>query len=107
MGGLGKFFVGCLMAGAFAASLLFAAYFFEPAPCSSPVAYRIGAIDPRFGVSADKFRKDIAAANRIWSARVGHDLFRYSDDAPLAINLVYDWRQDATQSEGVAAHKVD
>ncbi len=71
----------------------------HPQPCGVALEYRIGAIDPRFGVSDAEYRADVKAAAAVWSKAVGHDLFRYNPDATLTVNLVYDWRQAATQSE--------
>jgi hypothetical protein len=71
-------------------------------PCDAPIGYRVGTIDSRFGLSQATLRTEISKANALWSRGIGHDLFQYDPDANLVINLVYDWRQDKTQSEHLA-----
>ncbi|MEO8065292.1 MAG: matrixin family metalloprotease [Candidatus Doudnabacteria bacterium] len=65
-------------------------------PCLSPITYSIGSIDPKFGVTEEKFLADINQAAGIWDAAVDKDLFRYSPNGRLKINLIYDYRQEAT-----------
>src|SRR5581483_11943937 len=70
----------------------------EPAPaCQAPIKYRIGAIDPRFGISREDFRRDVEEAGKLWAGAAGRTLFSYDEKGPLEINLVYDSRQEATQ----------
>ncbi len=66
-------------------------------PCSVPLEYRVGTLDPRFGVTQDAFLKDIAQAGDIWSNAIGKKLFEYNPNGSLVINLIYDNRQQATQ----------
>jgi predicted Zn-dependent protease len=68
-------------------------------PCAKPVAYAIGTVDPRFGVSSAQFKDDINQAAQIWSDEMGKQLFVYDQNAPLIINLVYDSRQRLTSQE--------
>lgn len=67
------------------------------APCSKPIAYSIGTLDPRFGVTREQFLNDIAQAAAIWDAPLNKKLFAYSADGALKINLIYDYRQQTTQ----------
>jgi hypothetical protein len=70
----------------------------ETAPaCQAPIKYRIGAIDPRFGISREDFRRDVEDAGRLWEGAARRTLFSYDAKGPLEINLVYDSRQEATQ----------
>jgi hypothetical protein len=70
----------------------------EPAPaCQAAIKYRIGAIDPRFGISREDFRRDVEEAGKLWAGAAGRTLFSYDEKGPLEINLVYDSRQEATQ----------
>lgn len=72
----------------------------EPAPaCQAPIQFRIGAIDPRFGISREDFRRDVEEAGRLWEGAAGRKLFGYDEKGPLEINLVYDSRQEATQKQ--------
>ena len=68
-------------------------------PCRSPITYRFGSVDPRFGVSADEFTSDIEKAVAIWEQPTGTDLFVYDPAGTLPISLVYDRRQALTQQE--------
>ncbi len=69
-------------------------------PCSLPIAYSVGTIDPRFGVSHAQFVGAIQKAIAIWEIPMGRQLFQLSASDPkysdLTINLVYDARQQTT-----------
>jgi hypothetical protein len=70
----------------------------EPAPaCQAPVKFRIGHIDPRFGIGREDFRRDVEEAGKLWEGAANRKLFSYDERGPLEINLVYDSRQEATQ----------
>jgi hypothetical protein len=70
----------------------------EAAPaCQAPIKFRIGAIDPRFGIGREDFRRDVEEAGKLWEGAAGRKLFSYDEKGPLEINLVYDSRQEATQ----------
>jgi len=65
-------------------------------PCTSPVTYSIGSIDPRFNLSRDSFADDIAQAGIIWEVPEKKTLFQYLPaGGDVTINLVYDDRQAA------------
>ncbi len=66
------------------------------APCSSPIFYRIDAMDARFGISQDTFKQAIADAAEIWDKQAGQQLFKYDPNGTMPIRLVYDSRQEAT-----------
>lgn len=66
-------------------------------PTDTKVRYRIGAIDPRFGLSDDELAVAIDQAAQVWQDGVGRPLFVYDDNARLTINLIYDERQRKTQ----------
>ena len=66
-------------------------------PCAKPIEYRIGTIDPRFGLSEEDVLKDIAKASELWSDAAGTPLFAYDPKGPVTINLIYDTRQQATE----------
>ena len=65
--------------------------------CQAPIKYRIGAIDPRFGITRESFQRDLEEAGRLWEGAAGRKLFSYDERGPLLINLVYDSRQEMTQ----------
>ena len=66
------------------------------APCEQSIMYTIGTFDGRFGLSRQTFLSVIKEAETIWEKPVGKDLFAYADDGSLKINLIYDYRQQAT-----------
>lgn len=66
-------------------------------PCLKPVRYRIGTLDPRFGISRAEFEQAVAEAQAVWNRASGRELFNPGVKAPLQINLVYDSRQELTQ----------
>jgi hypothetical protein len=80
--------------------LLGGAYFaytqYFPTPCTTPIRYSLGQIDPGFNLSSVDFLADIKTASSIWDGALGKQLFQYDPAGPLKINLVYDYRQQAT-----------
>lgn len=70
----------------------------KSAPCSEPIKYSVGMVDPRFGLSHSDLLKAIEEAARIWaSALGGKSLFAYAPNGPLVINLIYDdYRQQTS-----------
>jgi hypothetical protein len=73
---------------------------FAKAPCSEPIPYTLGTFDPQFNISKDYFLSALTEAEAIWEKPLGKQLFTYApaDSAAdvLKINLVYDYRQQAT-----------
>lgn len=67
--------------------------------CKTPVYYRIGNVDDRFGTSKEELKRIVKEAELIWEDRVGKDLFIYADDGRLPINLVFDERQETANFE--------
>ena len=65
-------------------------------PCKQPVTYSINNFDTRFGISKEKFLEAIVLAEEIWEKPIDKNLFEYSQDGNLKINLVYDIRQEVT-----------
>jgi Matrixin len=67
-------------------------------PCGAPILYRLGPIDPRFGLSDSEVRAALAEAEGLWERAVGRDLLAQGAAAALTVNLVYDERQQTTQA---------
>lgn len=67
-------------------------------PCSLPISYRIGSIDPRFGISTSTLEKDLTLASKLWNTATGKNLI-YEDksNGMITVNLAYDSRQEMTQ----------
>ena len=73
---------------------------FPQAPCSEPIPYTLDTFDTQFGISKDYFLSALLDAEAIWEKPFGKQFFNYApmDSAPnvLKINLIYDYRQQAT-----------
>jgi hypothetical protein len=64
-------------------------------PCPAAIKYRIGTLDPRFGISGEEFRRFIEQAGNVWED--DRKFFQYDPKGKLRISLVYDTRQEFTQ----------
>lgn len=108
-GGWSLFFFFLLLAGGIAGAAYFGAPQIGPLkdayayvqsllfPCSVPETYSLGAFDPRFGLSKAKFLAAVGEAESTWEKAAGRQLFEKKDaGGALTINLVYDYRQEAT-----------
>ncbi|MDP2630319.1 MAG: matrixin family metalloprotease [Candidatus Uhrbacteria bacterium] len=67
-------------------------------PCQRPILYSIENIDPRFGLTKAELLASIKKAEKVWGAPIGKQLFEYSPDGDLKINVIYDYRQKATDA---------
>ena len=69
-------------------------------PCENPIPYTLGTFDTKFNISKTYFLSALVDAENIWEKSLGKDFFTYvSTDSSLGvlkINLVYDYRQQAT-----------
>lgn len=65
-------------------------------PCQKPITYQIGEFDKRFGVKQKDFLAAMSVAEKIWEEPSGLNLFEYAPSGTLKINLIYDYRQEAT-----------
>jgi len=66
--------------------------------CDTPLPYKIGFIDTRFGLSQNTVFSDINQAVLIWDNAENKSLFTYSPKALLTVNFVFDQRQALTNS---------
>lgn len=67
-------------------------------PCSRPLEYSIGSVDPKFGVTSQQLRQLAAEAAGTWNKASERQLFQYNPSSDFKINLVYDQRQEKTQA---------
>jgi hypothetical protein len=65
-------------------------------PCFTPLSYSIGAFDKKFGITENEFLADIRAGEEVWEKAYGKELFVYDPEGELKVNLIYDYRQQAT-----------
>lgn len=78
--------------------------FFKPIPCAEPIPYTLGTFDTKFNISKSYFLNALLEAEMIWEKPLGKELFTYKEvgdkddksDDVLKINLIYDYRQQAT-----------
>jgi ArsR family metal-binding transcriptional regulator len=80
---------------------------FPTPPCTKPIQYSLGSFDEQFDITREQFLGSIDRATDAWGLVLDRDLFEYSgidDDASsrtrnkvLQINLIYDYRQQATE----------
>jgi hypothetical protein len=71
--------------------------FRTPSPCKEPLTYRIGTVDDRFGLSREDFSSLVAKAASVWGEPLGRDLFQEEAEGKIIVNLIYDYRQEATE----------
>ncbi len=70
--------------------------------CSKPIKYTLGTFDTRFNLSKDSFLQALREAENIWEEPFNRDFFTYEENITseirniLKVNLVYDYRQEAT-----------
>ncbi len=65
-------------------------------PCPTPITYSIGQFDTEFNITEKEFESAIKEAEDIWEKASGRNLFEYSSDGEMKINLIYDSRQEST-----------
>lgn len=74
--------------------------FFPKAPCAEPIPYTLDTFDLKFNISKSYFLSALSDAETIWEKSFGKNLFVYAPEDSsrdvLKINLIYDYRQEAT-----------
>jgi predicted nucleic acid-binding Zn-ribbon protein len=68
----------------------------QNAPCDNPITYSLGTFDNKFGITQKYFLSALSDAEKIWEKPFGKELFTYKTDGEMKVNLVYDYRQEAT-----------
>ena len=71
------------------------------APCSVPIMYSLGEFNSKAGVTKVQFLAAAKEAIGLWETSKGRKLFEYSSSTSpdLTLNLIYDYRQKATQGQ--------
>lgn len=73
---------------------------FPLVPCTEPIPYALGTFDTKFNISQKYFLSALSEAEAIWEKPYGKELFNYvpkiSPKDTLKVNLIYDYRQEAT-----------
>lgn len=83
--------LACLVAGA-------TVWWQRQVPCATPVAYRLGQVDERFGLASDEVLESLRQAAALWERAAGRRLFTHSPTAVLTVSLAYDERQQTTDA---------
>jgi hypothetical protein len=65
--------------------------------CNFPLAYKIGSVDPQFGVKQDEIKEALRQAEEIWEKSLKKNIFEFNDNGKIPVNLVFDERQAETQ----------
>jgi hypothetical protein len=72
--------------------------FGRPTPaCSRPIAFHLGEIDPRFGLSDAQAKDALAQAAALWNRAARKTLFADVPSSGLSVNFVYSQQQDTTK----------
>ncbi|MDD5251321.1 MAG: matrixin family metalloprotease [Patescibacteria group bacterium] len=69
-------------------------------PCRQPIEYSIGQVDDRFGMSREQFELAVGDAAAVWDKAVGRPVFAEGAGGEVTVNLLYDYRQQATDRLG-------
>ena len=72
-----------------------------PVPCKKPIQYSLGTFDERFGITREELLATLERAEAIWEKPIGKELFVYDPEGALAVNLIYDSRQQTTERNRV------
>ncbi len=77
-------------------------------PCRTPITYSLGTVDTRFGISKSTLVADLHESEAIWEKPSGKDLFEYrSEGGDVVVNLVYDYRQQASDKIASVGIQID
>ena len=61
--------------------------------CRPSVAWHVGTVDPRFGVTAQAVARAAERATAMWNQAAGRPLFEQVEQQGIAVSLTYDHRQ--------------
>ena len=81
--------------------------FGRPTPaCSKPIAFHLGGIDPRFGLSDAQAKDALAQAADLWNSAAKKTLFADVPGSGLPVNFVYSQQQDTTKVHQAIASSI-
>ncbi len=91
-------------------ALLFAAGYavatWQP-PCTSPLTYRIGRVDSRFGLSTEDVHTALTEAEGIWEKSPYRGLLEYDPQGDVVVNFIYDNRQRIAQENSFRKRRIE
>ena len=79
----------------------------KPKPCQNEITYRIGHVDERFGLTHEEFAIAVNLAAQMWGEHLSRKLFREDDNGIIEINLIYDYRQEASDRIKKLNYKIE
>ena len=82
-------------------------FFRTPRPCQDVLTYRIGTVDERFGLSRQEFADSVRQAASLWGKPFSRELFREDPKGMIEVNLIYDYRQEASDKLKHLNYKID
>jgi archaellum component FlaC len=71
------------------------------------MTYRIGKVDERFGLTRQEFAVAVNMAEAIWEKPLARELFREDPQGAIEINLIYDYRQEASDKLKKLNYRID
>jgi len=80
---------------------------FSEYKCNIPVTYVVGTVDPKFGVSQDKFVEMMQEAERSWESALGRNVFEMKTDGRVKVSLMFDNRQAQTEDLKRIMNEID
>jgi len=87
--------------------VLVVSFMWTPKPCREPITYRLGNMDERFNLTREEFRTAVNMAAAMWGKPFYRDLFREDPNGAIEVNLLYDYRQEATDKLKKLNYKID
>ena len=79
----------------------------KPKPCQNEITYSIDHVDERFGLTHEEFAIAVKLAAQMWGEPLSRQLFREDDNGKIKINLVYDYRQEASDRIKKLNYKIE
>jgi hypothetical protein len=68
-------------------------------PSKFPLHWHVGAVDPRFYLSADQVKAAVERATQVWEVAAGRQLFVYDANGGFPVQLVFDQREENLRAE--------
>lgn len=75
--------------------------------CNQPLAYTIGHVSPRYQLSESTLKKILREAGQTWSSAANKQLFRYSSNEGIKVNIIYDDQQRFLDQEQAVSSRIE
>lgn len=76
-------------------------------PCDEPLSYRLGTFDDQFSLPSSTARELLADAEAVWERELDRELFVYEPTGDLAVNFIFDSRQQRTNTANEIESELD